>query len=91
MTATADDSAYSEHGLRLRMVTAGVAISFAAVAVLMAWSIATWDHPNRSLMVGLLVAAAAIAFVVARFRRRRSSAAGTARPSSSPGASRTWR
>jgi diguanylate cyclase (GGDEF)-like protein len=56
----ATDAAFSELGLRLRMVTAGVAISFAAIAALSTWAAATWNAPHRGVVAALLGAATVI-------------------------------
>jgi diguanylate cyclase (GGDEF)-like protein len=60
----ATGAAFSELGLRIRMVTAGVAISFAAIAALSTWTAATWSEPHRGVMAGLLVTASVISFGV---------------------------
>jgi diguanylate cyclase (GGDEF)-like protein len=72
MTARADkgsriaatDPEFSELGLRLRMISAGVAISFAAIAALSAWTAASWSQPHRGVIAALLVAAAVITVFV---------------------------
>ena len=56
---------YSELGLRLRMVAAGVAVSYATIACVAAWAAATWGEQNRVFIGVVLLLALAITTVVA--------------------------
>jgi diguanylate cyclase (GGDEF)-like protein len=46
--------------LRVRSVTLGVFLTFLVVVVVVAYGVATWERPHRSLIVGLGLAAAAV-------------------------------